>query len=168
MSTEPGNTPEKRPALTVTTSQQIMVSVLSGAVLAFLLLKAVELANWPPPLVPWSVSIVLVAIGAGVLWYLRSFTSRLEAHRVPSDEAVRALVLGKSMLMTGAVLAGGHLVYVLLWIGQTDIPGPRERVIHGAVTLVTAIGFAVVGGALEKACVVDINDSDGPGQPAAS
>lgn len=143
-----------------------MVSVLSGAVLAYLVIQAIRIAGGTTPLVPWSLPIMLGIISGVAFFYTRAFRNRLEQHRVTPDEGVRALVLGKSMLMTGAVLAGGHLVYVLVWIGQTDILGPRQRVIHGAVTLLAAIVFAVVGGWLERNCVVDINDGDGPEQPA--
>lgn len=143
-----------------------MVSVLSGAVLAYLVIQAVRIAGGTTPLVPWSLPILLGFLSVVAWFYTRSFRSRLAQHRVSPEEGVRALVLGKSMLMTGAVLAGGHLVYVLVWIGQTDIPGPRARVIHGAVTLVAAITFGVVGGWLERNCVVDAGDGEGPEQPA--
>ena len=158
---------EPRPgALGITTPSQIMVSVLSGAVIGYLLLVAFDVLNAIPPLVPWSVPIVLVAISIPVLWYARTLISRLERSMVPPEEGVRAVILGKSMLMTGCVLAGGHLVYVLRWIAQTDAPGPKSRVILGAVTIAAAVGFALVGAYLEKACVVDGEDSDGSGQPA--
>lgn len=155
-------------ALSVTTPQQIMASVLSGAVIGYLLLITFDVFNAVPPVVPWSVPIVLVVIAIPALWYAKRLGGRLEQRMVPPDEGVRALVMGKSMLMTGAVLAGGHLVYVLKWIAQLDIPGPRDRVIHGAVTLVISVVFAVVGGALERACIVDSGDGEGTntGQPA--
>lgn len=171
MNAEPSNDSqeprEPRPgALGVTTPVQIMASVLSGAVLGYFLLVAFNIFNAVPPAVPWSVPIVLIAISIPVFWYTRVLNGRLERSMVPPEEGVRAMILGKSMLMTGCILAGGHLVYVLRWIGQTDVPGPRDRVIHGSVTIVTAIVFALVGAHLEKTCVVDGDDSDTPGQPA--
>lgn len=167
MSDAPPPQKEPRPgAMAVTTPQQIMVSVLAGAVIGYLLLVTIDIFNGVPPLVPWSVPIVLGAISVPALWYSRVLSKRLERGMVPPEEGVRALVLGKSMLMTGAVLAGGHFVYVLKWVAHTDIPGPRDRVIHGAVTIVAAVIFAVVGGIVERACVVDAGDGDGEGQPA--
>lgn len=160
---QPGPRPEP---LGVTTIQQIVISALSGAVITYFILQSIELAVRTPPLVPYSLPIVLTVASIVVWWYTRTFKDRVQQHKVTPTEGVRALVLGKSMLMTGAVLAGGHLLYVLMWITELDIPGPRERVIHGAVTLLAAILFAIVGGWLERSCVVDVNDGDDSGLPA--
>lgn len=164
---EPPKDP-RRGRLSITSAQQIVVSALVGAVTGYLLLVIFDLFNEVPPMVPWSLPIMLIAIAIPVFWYSRMLPRRIEKKTLPPEEGVRAMVLGKSMLMTGCVLVGGHLVYVLKWISHTDIPGPRERVISAAVTIVASTVFALVGALLERACVVDIGDGDneGKGQPA--
>lgn len=155
--------------LGLTTSQQMMAAVLCGAFFCYLALTAFNAFGAVPPTVPWSLPIMLICAALVTFGYARAVLKKIERRLISPDEGVRAVVLAKSMLMTGCVLAGWHLVYVLKWIASMDIPGPRERVIHGAVTLVAAIVFAVAGAVLERACLVDDHDGDGPGadgQPA--
>ena len=68
--------------------------------------------------------------------------------------------------MTGALIAGGHVVYVMRYLQLFDAPLPSARVIQGTATIVTALLLAVAGGMLERACVVhdDDEDDDQPGR----
>ena len=74
-------------------------------------------------------------------------------------ESVAALAIGKSMIMTGAVLAGAHVVYVARYVSLFDAPLPSARVIQGAATIVASLLLAGSGALLERACVV--HDDDG-------
>ncbi|PIF02756.1 MAG: hypothetical protein CR979_00800 [Propionibacterium sp.] len=152
--------PRRRRPLGVTSKQQIMVAVLSGAAFSYLLLVIADIFNQIPPLVPWSLSLLLVVISLPTYFYARRLPTRIENQELTPEEGVRAMILGKSMLMTGCILAGGHLVYVLKWIAYTEIPGPFDRVTHGTVAVMASVVFALVGSALEKACIVDINDEN--------
>ena len=47
-------------------------------------------------------------LGVVAIVYARTLPKRLEQRRVPALEAVRAMVMAKSLIATGALLAGGH------------------------------------------------------------
>lgn len=154
-----------KPKLGLTTGRQAMVAVLAGALVSALLLAAFELTGNFPPVVPWSVPILFVVLAVGVFVYARMLPKRLEERKVDSQEAVAALSIGKSAIMTGALIAGGHVVYVMRYLQLFDAPLPSARVIQGTATIVTALLLAVAGGMLERACVVhDDEDDDQPGR----
>lgn len=146
--------------LGVTSRQNIIVAVLSGGVVGYLLLATLDLTGAVPPLVPWSLVVVLLATALPTFWFASRMKKAVAAGPVDAATGVRALGLGKSMLFTGAILVGGHLVYVATWLGHLDIPGPRERVIHGSATIVAAAVFALAGWRLERSCIADHGDDD--------
>ncbi|MBB1512184.1 MULTISPECIES: DUF3180 domain-containing protein [unclassified Tessaracoccus] len=157
------------PRLGLTTARQAVISVLSGAAVSGLLLLAFEAAGTFPPVVPWSVPILTVVLAVGVAVYARLLPKRIEEHRVQSQESVAALAIGKSMIMTGALLAGGHVVYVARFVQLFDAPLPSARVIQGVATIVAALLLAAAGALLERACVVqDKDDDDDPSPGVAS
>lgn len=154
------STHEPRPKLGLTTPRQAAVSVLSGAIVAGLLILGFEAAGSFPPVVPWSVPILLVILAIAVALYSRALPKRVEEKRVDAQEAVAALAVGKSMIMTGALFAGGHIVYVMRYISQFDAPLPSARVIQGGATVVAALLLAGAGALLERACMVRSDDED--------
>lgn len=159
-----------RPRLGLTTFRQVLVAALAGALLGFLLTSLYDAFDGFPPVVPWSVPAVLVVMAVACWIYSRGLARRVAEGTAPGIEAVRALVVAKSAIMTGAVLAGMHAVYVGRWIPQVQAANPAERVLLGSVTLVAAIAFTGAGHLLEKACVVPDDDSDDDpdgGTPAA-
>ncbi len=154
--------------MTLTSTRQVALSALSGAVFAGLLLGVFDLTNSFAPVVPWSVPAVLFVMAVGAWVYAGGLPARLEDRTLSSLEAVRALMVAKSMVMTGAVLAGGHAVYVGRFIGALAAEQPAARVVHGVGTIVASLLFAFAGWTLEKACIVSVDDdSDEGGAPAA-
>lgn len=110
-----------------------------------------------------------MAVGAWV--YARSLPKRIEDGEVSGIEGVRALVVAKSMVMTGAVLAGGHTVYVGRFLTALPARLPQERVITGGATVLGALLLVLAGLALERACIVKVDgddDGDGRGSPEPS
>ncbi|HSO68558.1 MAG TPA: DUF3180 domain-containing protein [Arachnia sp.] len=157
------------PRLGLTTARQAVISVLAGAVVCGLLLLGFEAAGTFPPVVPWSVPILMVVLAVGVAVYARLLPKRIEEHRVQSQESVAALAIGKSMIMTGALLAGAHVVYVARFVQLFDAPLPSARVIQGVATIVAALLLSASGALLERACVVqDKDDDDDPSTGVAS
>ncbi|MHA6525891.1 DUF3180 domain-containing protein [Tessaracoccus sp. G1721] len=148
------------PRLGLTTARQAVVSVLAGAVVCALILLAFGAAGSFPPVVPWSVPILMFVLAVGVAVYARILPRRIEQHRVEPPESVAALAIGKSMIMTGAVLAGAHVVYVVRYLQLFDAPLPSARVIQGAATIVASLLLAGAGALLERACVVHDDDGD--------
>ena len=156
-----------RRKLALTTPAQVAISALSGAVFSGLLLTVFDLTNTFAPVVPWSVPAVLLVMAVGAWVYARGLPDRLEEQTLSSIEAVRALMVAKSMVMTGAVLAGGHAVYVGRHLGALTAAQPAARALHGSVTIVASLLLAAAGWALEKACIISVDDdSDEGGTPA--
>lgn len=158
--------PEPTPRLGLTTRRQVAVAALAGALVCGVILSIFDLAEAYPPVVPWSVPAVLVVMAIGTWIYARGLKRRIAEHEASGIEAVRALVLGKSMVMTGAVLAGGHAVYAGRWLGQLSAPQPAARVLTAAVTMLAGIGVTAAGSFLERACRVP-DDDDGEGKARA-
>ncbi|WP_203568938.1 DUF3180 domain-containing protein [Aestuariimicrobium ganziense] len=152
---DPKPTPEG-PRLGLTTPKLLAVAALSGAVVGWFVVETFELLGRTVPVTPWSMSLVLLVIGA-----LASVAAVVVSRRAGTpgaldpSSAVSALVLGKTIVLSGALLAGGHLAYALTQVGQWDAPLPRQRVLWGLVAVVCAGLFAVGGWRLEKACWVD-------------
>ncbi len=151
----------------LTTPKQVAVSALAGAFFSGLLLALFDVTNSFAPVVPWSVPAVLLVMAVGAWVYARGLPTRIEERTLPSLEAVRALMVAKSMVMTGAVLAGGHAVYVGRFLGALSAEQPAARALHGAGTIVASLLLAFAGWTLEKACIVSVDDdSDDHGTPA--
>lgn len=162
---------EPRPKLGLTTPRQGVISVLAGAIVGGLLILGFEAAGSFPPVVPWSVPILLVVLAVGTVIYSRALPKRIEEKRVSPQEGMAALAVGKSMIMTGALFAGAHIVYVMRYLSMFQAPLPSARVIQGGATIVAALLLAGAGALLERACVVrDDDEDDHPngahGQPA--
>lgn len=156
---------EPRPKLGLTTPRQAVVSVLSGAIVAGLLILGFEAAGAFPPVVPWSVPILLVGLAIATAIYSRVLPKRIEERRLAPQEGVAALAVGKAMIMTGALFAGAHIVYVMRYLSMFDAPLPSARVIQGSATIVAALLLAGAGALLERACVVRGDDDEGDDHP---
>ena len=136
----------RKPELTPTTGRQVVVATLAGAVVGWMILSIFDLLNAFPPVAPWSLSVLLVLLGVAAI--------------VPALEAVRAMVMAKSLIATGALLAGGHAVYVGRWVALMAAELPATRVWHGLATIVAAAFCAWGGWVLERACMIDGDGSD--------
>ena len=140
---------------------------MAGALLCGVLLSILDVTGTFAPVVPWSVPAILLVMAAGAWLYARAIPARLERHTLSALEAVRALIVAKSMVMTGAVLAGAHAVYVGRFVSSVMAEQPAARVLHGSGTIVASLLLALAGWTLEKACMISVDDDpeDG-GAPA--
>ena len=154
------------PKLGLTTAHQAVVAVLSGAIICGLILLAFDAAGTFPPVVPWSVPIVLIALAIVAAVYSRILPKRVEERQATAQESFAALGVGKAMIMMGAVLAGAHVVYVVRYMQVFDAPLPSQRVVQGSVTIVAALLAAGAGALLERACLVKGDDEDQDGGEA--
>ena len=154
--------PEPTPHLSPTSWRTVLAGVLVGLVAGYVVVSGIVLAGSTVPITPWTLSGMLATLAVGGWVYSRTLARRLRDQRgsITPEEGVRALVLGKVMVLGGAVLAGWHVAYVLKYIARLGVPAPQERVIHGAVTVVFSVLFAVAGWLLERACIVPPGDSD--------
>lgn len=155
--------------MTLTTPRQVGISAVAGAVFCVLLLLLLDLLSTFPPVVPWTVPGVLVVMALAAWLLARSLPGRREERSISSGEAVAVLLVAKSTVMTGAVLAGGHAVYVGRFVGVLFAEQPAARVLQGSATIVASLLMAFAGYALEKACLVSVDDdSDGGGTQAGT
>lgn len=174
MSTPTNHTGPTRPTgpsgdgLGLTTPLQAVVAALAGAVAGYFIIGTMRWAGSPVPVTPWSLPVVFVVLALAAVTYARRLRRQVvEARAAMAPEVgVLALVLGKTLLMTGAVMAGGHALYVATNLGSLDAPLPHARVVHGLVMVVASLACAAAGQHLEKACLVppsDGADDDAPG-----
>lgn len=147
--------------LGLTTRRQAVVMALVGAAIGYLVLGFFDLTNRTVPTTPWSMPMIFGALGIAALLYSQVLAKQVrEARETLAHEAgVRALVFGKTLIATGLALAGWHVVYLLHFVGQWSVEGPRQRAIRGLVTVLVALVVAFAGWRMERACVVD-NGSD--------
>lgn len=149
--------------MTLTTPRQVGISAVAGAVFCVVLLLVLDLLNAFPPVVPWTVPGVLAVMAVAAWVFARSMPTRLEERTISSGEAVAVLLVAKSMVMTGAVLAGGHAVYVGRFVEALSAEQPAARVLQGSATIIASLLLAFAGYALEKACIVSGDDDSDEG-----
>jgi len=115
--------------------------------------------GWTTPEVTWMQVLVLafvggvIAITAWVTWReLQVHGQWLEPHR-----AVNRLLMAKSCVVVGALLAGGYAGYTVSWLG-IDAELADQRIIRGLCA--TLAGLVITGVAiwLERACRVRGDD----------
>lgn len=135
--------------LSLTTPRQAVVSVLAGAVLTWGGLKIYDALASFPPVIPWTVPAMLAVVGLCGFIYALLIPKRLEEHKLGPQEGFIAVVTGKAMVITGAVLAGAHTVYIMRYLSSIEAETPLRRVVHGAGMLVASIVLAIVGSMIE-------------------
>ena len=147
-----------------------------GALAGWLIVVVANALDLVPPYVPWTAPAALAVIAAlvGALAWSTHQRLHVRGERIEADRAVGFLVLGKASALSGALIAGGYLMFGLLFIGRWDADGPRERVVRSLVAVVVSVGLCIAGLLLERACRVpggdDEDDSptgspDGPERP---
>ena len=155
------------PRLTVAGPRTLVLGLVSGLLLGWLVVSLFRLVEVPLPLTPWTMSGLLVVLGAaaalGSVWLRRRLDD--PSARDDFETPVAALVLGRSMLVTGLLLVGGHVAYVLSQVGRLDVSLFRDRAVAGTGAIVAAAVLALGGYLLERACraepPVDGPDADG-------
>ncbi|MGH3472613.1 MAG: DUF3180 domain-containing protein [Nocardioidaceae bacterium] len=158
------NTPGQQQG-TVRPTRLVVLAVLFvvGGLLGFGLVPLAESINNTAPRVEWT-SVGALALIAGLLLVLANWMHRTvhrERRNVDAQRAVSFLLLAKASSLVGAVIAGGYLGFSLHFIGDMNIPLPRERVIHSLAAALAALIMVVGGLLLEHACRVPKDDDDG-------
>ncbi len=109
-------------------------------------------------MVPWSLSGILTVLAVSGFIYARAFPGRLERRVVSAVEAVRALVIAKALIQTGAILLGGHIVYVAQASARLSAANPLNRAVVGSATIIASALVIAAGIVLERACRVQDDD----------
>lgn len=152
--------------LSLTTPKQTAIAVLAGALLTGMGLAAYDLVAAFPPVVPWSVPVTLAVLGVVGIVYALRLPKRREKKLLSSQEGFVALVSGKAMVFTGAILAGAHVAYVMKYLPLLEAETPLQRVIQGAATIVASLVVALAGSMIEHRLVVDDGDGQDSGRHA--
>ncbi len=141
----------------------VAVAAMIGALVTYIFFATLENLQQSAPRVPpiaW-ISVGGIAIATGVLaWTTHQQIQRRREH-VDPPRAVALLVLGKTALLAGAVFAAGYLTVALLYLPRATAPLPLERVLNSGFASVAAIGLAVAGWFLERACITPETDDTG-------
>lgn len=158
----PGEPTPPSGGLGLTTHVQAAAAALGGVVVAYFLIGTLQWMDSPVPVTPWSLPVIFTALATAATFYGRSLKRQVDESRadVTPESGVLALVLGKTLLLTGAIMAGGHALYVAVNLVHFDAPLPRERVVHGTVMIVASLVCAWAGQRLERSCVVPPGSDD--------
>jgi small-conductance mechanosensitive channel len=152
-------------SVSLTPWRALLVAALFGGLAGWLVVVTANAFDALPPRVPWSAPIGLVVFAAMVGALAWSTYQRLQVRRerMEPQRAVAFLVLGKASALAGAAVAGGYLGFALMFLARIDAATPRDRVIRSGVAIVAAVGLAIAGLRLERACKVpDADDDDEP------
>jgi hypothetical protein len=154
-------------SIRLTPPRALLVAALFGAAGGWLVVVVSNAFGLIAPQVPWSapIGVVLITALVGGLAYSTHQRLQVRRERIVPERAVAFLVLGKASALAGAVVAGGYLLFALMFVSRIDAEAPRERVIRSAVAVVAGIVLAIAGMLLERACKVpgldDDEDEDG-------
>lgn len=156
----PGEPEPQGPRLTPTTAPVMAASAVAGMLIGFGIVWA--FADRVLPVTPWTMSTLLAVLGVVALLAARTLRARLARARgaVSNDFGVLAFVAGRTLLLVGLLLAGGHLAYAVSQLGQLSRPLPRQRLIWAAVAVVCSGVMALGGAMLERAAWLGTADDD--------
>lgn len=120
-----------------------------------------------PGPVAWA-SLLLVAGGIAWLATLTRRAVREDRTSLDASQALTRVLLGRTSLLAGAFAAGAYGALVLLALPALPAPLAVERVVHGAIAVVAALGWAVAGAFLQSSCRIPPGDEDdAPGSGGA-
>ena len=74
--------------------------------------------------------------------------------QLQSSVAVALLALGKTGLIAGAALAGAYAGIAIHTVPHLDAQLPKERIVGALASMLAAIGLAIAGRMLERACEI--------------
>lgn len=156
----PGDAPEGR--LRPTSPGVVTAWSAAGLVGGWLLRPVAERVDGTAPIVTWLQPLALLFVAAilgataWITWrQLHVRREYLEPHR-----AVNRLVLARSCVLVGALVAGGYAGYALTWVGVDSELG-TQRVWRSALAAAGGVAIAITAVLLERACRVP-EDDDAP------
>ena len=107
---------------------------------------------------PGAVAIISLLVAA--LAYSTWQRIQVRRERIEASRAVAYLVLGKACALAGAVVAGGYLLFALMFVTRWEADAPRDRVIRAGIAVLAGIGLSLAGWWLERACRVPNRDDE--------
>jgi len=112
------------------------------------------IVTWLQPLALFFVAVILAAT-AWITWrQLHVRRDWIEPHR-----AVNRLVLARSCVLVGALVAGGYFGYALAWLG-VDTELAEQRVWRSVAGGIAGVSIVITAALLERACRVRSDDDE--------
>jgi hypothetical protein len=152
-----GDAPDGR--LRPTSPGVVTAWAAAGLVGGWLLRPVAERVDGTAPIVTWLQPLALLFVAAilgataWITWrQLHVRREYLEPHR-----AVNRLVLARSCVLVGALVAGGYAGYALTWVGVDSELG-SQRVWRSALAAAGGVAIAITAVLLERACRVPEDD----------
>jgi hypothetical protein len=152
-----GDAPDGR--LRPTSPGVVSAWAVVGLVGGWLLRPVAERVDGTAPIVTWLQPLALLFVAAilgataWITWrQLHVRREYLEPHR-----AVNRLVLARSCVLVGALVAGGYAGYALTWAGVDSELG-TQRVWRSALAAAGGVAIAITAVLLERACRVPEDD----------
>jgi uncharacterized protein DUF3180 len=151
-----------RGSVELTPGRALVVAALFGGLVGWLVVVTANAFDVLPPRIPWSAPIGLAVFAALVAALAHSTHQRIQVRRerMEPQRAVAFLVLGKASALAGAAVAGGYLGFALMFLARIDADNPRDRVIRSGLAVLAAVGLALAGLRLERACKVPDDEDD--------
>ena len=146
----------------LTPTRALVVAALFGGLVGWLVVVTANALDVQPPRIPWSAPIGLAVFAALVAALAHTTHQRIQVRRerVEPQRAVAFLVLGKASALAGSAVAGGYLGFALMFLTRIDADNPRDRVIRSGLAVLAAVGLALAGLRLERACRVPDDEDD--------
>jgi len=154
--------PDSPSGVQPTRIRALVIAAVVGAGVTFLVMLGVSAFALTMPSVPWTTPMLMFAgaVAAGVLARVTYLRNHVVRQRQDPRRAVSTLAIAKALLIGGALLTGGYVVFALFSVGHIDAPLPKQRLILGLVTAASAICLVVSGWALEHACRTPDDDEN--------
>lgn len=156
----PPDEPESPGRVDLTSPGPVVVAIALGLVVGWAFRPATLRLGRPEPDVGWSaVALVwfLAAIVGGAA-YLTWAALHRDGRRLPGDQAVNRLVLGKACALVGALLLGGYVGYAIGHLNLAGQPNATARLVRSSVAALGAAGLLLASLLLERACRVRRDD----------
>lgn len=138
----------------------VIALLVIGALLGWAVVLLLPLVDEPLPTTPWTLCALLFLL-ATLAWLgsRRMLAARRHRETRPASEVgVVLLSLGRAMLATGLLMAGGQVAVALSQMRRLQVPLYRERFQWALIGGVSCIAFAVGGWFLERACRIRPGD----------
>ena len=153
MSTPPGE-PEQEGRLRPTGPATVGATVMVGLVAGWLLHPvSARLGN--PPVVSWVQPISLAFVAALLLAaaYATHRTLHVAREGMAPHQAVNRLVLARSCVAVGGLVAGGYFGYAVSWLGlRAELAD--ERILRSSLAGLAGVAIVIAALLLERACRV--------------
>lgn len=144
-----------------TSGASLAIAATIGLVLGWSTRPVMVRLTGAAPLVTWAQALVLpfvATILAYVAWHTWQ-TLQVHHRRLEGNRAVNRLVLARSCVLVGALMAGGYVGYAVSWLGHPSELAD-ERVMRCAVAAAGATLVMVMSLLLERACRVPPGDEE--------